>query len=255
MDVSSVGRHSGAGKLGAANLGRVIAVAGAALVVLWVWTAEAADPTTPKKPTAPAVSKSAPPAAKSSPTLQAPAVGKVPESAPSIAPPSRKGTGPTAPTASTREPAPGSGSKALPCGKLSPTLKTPGSSRPCPDGEESENEPDDEFESDLDPEPDSTTSSDESSFEDSEDSDDGDQEADYGDEGQYADDPGATEESSEDAAPSADFEELTGKIPGLAPFGGEESGGSEGSTVEGGRPWYEKLGKPGGGRPPVDDEE
>jgi hypothetical protein len=140
----------------------------------------------------------------------------------------------------------------LPCGKLSPTLKTPGSSRPCPDGEESGNESDDESASDLDSEPDSTPSSEESSFEDS----DEDQETDSGDERGYADDNGGyTDDSSEEAGPSADLDELTGKIPGLAPFSGEESGGSEGSTVEGGRPWYEKLGKPGGGRPPVDDDE
>lgn len=249
MDVSSVGRHSDAGKLGAANLGRGLAVVGAALVVLWVWTAEAADPTTPKKSRAPAVSSPAPPAVRPSLNRLAPEAGKPPEGARPTTPRSEPGTRPTVPTTSTREPTPGFGSKAVPCDERSNTLTGPGFSRPCRDGRESESESDDESGGDPDFESEAA-SSDGEDFEDDQESDDDDDEEGYAADGEY------TEESSEDAAPSADFEELTGKIPGFTPFGGEESGGSEGSTVEGGRPWYEKFGNPGGGRPPpVDDDE
>lgn len=65
------------------------------------------------------------------------------------------------------------------------------------------------------------------------------------------------EGSSEESGPPVDLDELKGQIPGFTPFEQEESGSSEGSTVQGDRPWYEKLGMPGGGRPPSsqDDEE
>jgi hypothetical protein len=123
----------------------------------------------------------------------------------------------------------------------------PGSSRPCPDDEESGRAPDDESASDSDAESESAGSD----FEDF----DEDQGFDEENDGGYADDRGYAEESAEDAEAPADYEDLTGKIPGLEPFSGEDSGASEGSAIEGDRPWYEKLGKPGGGRPPVNDDE
>ena len=73
----------------------------------------------------------------------------------------------------------------------------------------------------------------------------------------YADEEAGNyeESSSEESRPPVDLNEMKGQIPGFTPFGQEESGSSEGSTVEGGKPWYEKLGKPGGGPPPSSDED
>lgn len=262
--------HRNAGQtLTAGKWGGLIAL-GAVILVLGAWPGQAAELPTPKKPRAPAAAAPTPPATKSPPTLRSPQIKTTPES---TSPGSRRsggGQGPSISTTTTREPVPNQEDpEALPCGKR-PSLKTPGkvprTSGPCTDGSESGGESGDESasESESESEPDyedeSLPSSGRGGAADRG-SRGGDDAGAYGDEG--AEDGGYPEEtegeygdtSSDEPRSAPDFDELTGKIPGFTPFGGEESGSSESSTVEGGRPWYEKLGKPGGGRPPADDEE
>jgi hypothetical protein len=228
----------------------------AAILILAAWTGQAAELPTPKKPKAPAATAPPPPATKSSPTLRSPQIKATPES---TSPGSRRsggGKGPSISTTTTREPVGGQDEsekpEMSPCDKPNPKLDMRGTSRrsrPCP--EEPESTEESEEDSGFDPSPDETEA--DSSGDPEEDTyPNEDRDSDSVSDGSGDEYP---EGSSEEAGPPADFDELTGKIPGFKPFGGEESGSSESSTVEGGRPWYEKLGKPGGGRPPADDEE
>ena len=251
-------KYMGAGTFEAAK--RLIQIASiAAVVVIGPWSIHAADLPTPKKPLAPSTTAPKAPATQSSPTLRTPQIQTTPESTPSGS--RRSGGGTTTSTTTTREPVPDQDesdeSETPPCDNaqsklgasrvlpLTPTAPaTSRGSRPCPeaddseDGSEAASEPDgDDDGSDVDGDERDVEDSDEYPYEDEERG------------GGYAD------ESSEEAGPPVDYDELTGKVPGFTPFGSDESGSSEGSTVEGGRPWYEKLGKPGGGRPPVDDDE
>jgi hypothetical protein len=228
-----------------------------AILVLGAWSGQAAELPTPKKPKAPAAAAPNAPATKSPPTLRSPQIKTPPES---TSPGSRRpegGKGPSISTSTTREPARGQdGSEEpemSPCDKPNPKLDMRGTSRrsrPCPEEPVSTEEP--EEDSGFDPSPDETEADSSGDPEEdtypNEDPDTDSDSASGGDGDEYP------EGASEEAGPPADFDELTGKIPGFKPFGGEESGSSESSTVEGGRPWYEKLGKPGG-RPPVDDDE
>jgi len=194
----------------------------AVLVLLGAWSVQAAELPSAKKSKAPAA------AAKSPPNVKAAPIVKTPESVR----PGLKGGGLAIPR-TTREPGVNEGSEGSPCSKGLSSLKVPGKlSKRCAEGETSEGEPD------TDPDVEAA----DEEFEDQNEGDAGQDQGPYGDGG-------------EESTPSFDYDELTGKVPGLTPSGGEDSGSSESSTVEGDRPWYEKLGKPGGGRPPVDDDE
>ena len=250
--------HRNAGQTSKAGKWGGLIALGAAMVILGAWSVHAAELRTPKKPTAPAAAAPPPPATKSPPTLRSPQIKTPPESP---SPGSRRsggGKGPSISTSTTREPARGQDEseepEVSPCDKPNPKLDTRGTSRRsrlCP--EEPESTEESEEGAGFDPSPDETGA--DASGDPEEDPDpneDLDPDSDSASGGAGDEYP---EGSSEEAGPPVDYDELTGKIPGFTPFGGEESGSSEGSTVEGGRPWYEKLGKPGGGRPPVDDEE
>lgn len=76
------------------------------------------------------------------------------------------------------------------------------------------------------------------------------EQAGYGDETGYSD-----EGFPEDSRPPVDFNEMKGQIPGFTPFGEEDSGSSEGSPIQGDRPWYEKLAIPGGPPPRGGEDE
>lgn len=61
--------------------------------------------------------------------------------------------------------------------------------------------------------------------------------------------------SSREEREPFDLDKLRSTIPGFTPSGKEDSGSTETSTIEGGKPWYEKLGRPGGGQSPSSDED
>ncbi|MEO5656657.1 MAG: hypothetical protein ABIO65_01945 [Nitrospiria bacterium] len=213
----------------AAGCTRLLATMGV-LVFLGAWSVQAAELPSAKKPKAPAETLKSPANVQEAPVVKTPTSPRPGSNRAGV------GSKPTIPPTA-REPVFNDGSEASPCAKRSPTIKLPGkfpkSTAPCADEETSETGSDEELDEDLDMDPDS----------------DLDLDSDLDQSGTE------TEDAGEESKPSFDYDELTGKVPGFTPFGGEDSGSSEGSTVEGGRPWYEKLGKPGGGRPPADDDE